>query len=386
MQAQALLDGEGLPVRVVSMPSTSVFDRQDQAWRDLPGARSGAAGGLPRGGRRRGRRRHRGGWGEAPAGCAAALGGSTTSALRRRVRSSTPTSASRPRRWRPWCAGSWQPLRGRCGMTKGAALGRRRHACRNRARRPPRGLQPGLRSHAACPGAGTKRTTASCWQRHRRPRAPAADMASRSDAPAAGASARRWLTELHRRKTRSTPQRVAAGAGAAPRCRRADRRGARRRPAPGHHHHHQPRQRRRTAVGLHFGPRLARDVRRRRLRRGRRAQEARPRGLPARAAGSWASGRWTRWPSRTPPAAWPQRSPPTCRWSCTRSAYFARRDDRRRDRHRSRPAHARRLAPGAARPRGRADPARRPATVAGAGGVGGAALSALGGRCIVGPA
>ena len=33
MQAQALLDARGLPVRVVSMPSTTVFDRQDGAWR-----------------------------------------------------------------------------------------------------------------------------------------------------------------------------------------------------------------------------------------------------------------------------------------------------------------------------------------------------------------
>ena len=33
MQAQALLDARGLPVRLVSMPSTSVFDRQDRAYR-----------------------------------------------------------------------------------------------------------------------------------------------------------------------------------------------------------------------------------------------------------------------------------------------------------------------------------------------------------------
>ena len=32
-QAQALLDAKGLPVRVVSMPSTTVFDRQDRAYR-----------------------------------------------------------------------------------------------------------------------------------------------------------------------------------------------------------------------------------------------------------------------------------------------------------------------------------------------------------------
>ena len=33
MEAQKLLGAEGLPVRVVSMPSTSVFDRQDEAYR-----------------------------------------------------------------------------------------------------------------------------------------------------------------------------------------------------------------------------------------------------------------------------------------------------------------------------------------------------------------
>ena len=33
MQAQALLDARGVPVRVVSMPSTTVFDAQDAAWR-----------------------------------------------------------------------------------------------------------------------------------------------------------------------------------------------------------------------------------------------------------------------------------------------------------------------------------------------------------------
>jgi transketolase len=34
MAAQTLLDARDLPVRVVSMPSTSVFDRQERAWRD----------------------------------------------------------------------------------------------------------------------------------------------------------------------------------------------------------------------------------------------------------------------------------------------------------------------------------------------------------------
>ena len=34
MKAQAALVTEGINVRVVSMPSTNVFDRQDQAWQD----------------------------------------------------------------------------------------------------------------------------------------------------------------------------------------------------------------------------------------------------------------------------------------------------------------------------------------------------------------
>jgi transketolase len=34
MAAQALLDGRGAPVRVVSLPSTTVFDRQDSAYRE----------------------------------------------------------------------------------------------------------------------------------------------------------------------------------------------------------------------------------------------------------------------------------------------------------------------------------------------------------------
>jgi transketolase len=34
MKAQAALATEGVKVRVVSMPSTNVFDRQDQAYRD----------------------------------------------------------------------------------------------------------------------------------------------------------------------------------------------------------------------------------------------------------------------------------------------------------------------------------------------------------------
>jgi transketolase len=42
LEAQAMLAAEGTPVRVVSMPSTSVFDRQDEGWQrqvlpwDLP--------------------------------------------------------------------------------------------------------------------------------------------------------------------------------------------------------------------------------------------------------------------------------------------------------------------------------------------------------------
>jgi transketolase len=34
LEAQKLLAGRGVPVRVVSMPSTNVFDRQDAAWRE----------------------------------------------------------------------------------------------------------------------------------------------------------------------------------------------------------------------------------------------------------------------------------------------------------------------------------------------------------------
>jgi transketolase len=34
MEAQKLLAAEGIPVRVVSMPSTSVFDRQDAGYRN----------------------------------------------------------------------------------------------------------------------------------------------------------------------------------------------------------------------------------------------------------------------------------------------------------------------------------------------------------------
>jgi transketolase len=34
LKAQAALAQEGIPVRVVSMPNTNAFDRQDKAWRD----------------------------------------------------------------------------------------------------------------------------------------------------------------------------------------------------------------------------------------------------------------------------------------------------------------------------------------------------------------
>ena len=64
LAAQKLLDAVGLPVRVVSLPSSTVFDRQDAAWRDavLPPA-------LPRFGVEAGVTRW---WGQY--GCAAALG------------------------------------------------------------------------------------------------------------------------------------------------------------------------------------------------------------------------------------------------------------------------------------------------------------------------
>jgi transketolase len=64
MDAQRLLDTRGLAVRVVSLPSTSVFDRQDAAWRDAVLGR-----GLPRIGVEAGVTRW---WGQY--GCAAALG------------------------------------------------------------------------------------------------------------------------------------------------------------------------------------------------------------------------------------------------------------------------------------------------------------------------
>ena len=34
MDAKKVLDEQGMPTRVVSMPSTNVFDRQDQAYKD----------------------------------------------------------------------------------------------------------------------------------------------------------------------------------------------------------------------------------------------------------------------------------------------------------------------------------------------------------------
>jgi len=65
MAAQALLDSRGVPVRVVSMPSTTVFDRQDGAYRDaVLGGRD-----LPRIGVEAGVTRW---WGQY--GCCAALG------------------------------------------------------------------------------------------------------------------------------------------------------------------------------------------------------------------------------------------------------------------------------------------------------------------------
>jgi transketolase len=64
MAAQKMLDEQGLPVRVVSLPSSTVFDRQDRAWRDEVLGR-----GLPRVGVEAGVTR---GWGAY--GCVAALG------------------------------------------------------------------------------------------------------------------------------------------------------------------------------------------------------------------------------------------------------------------------------------------------------------------------
>ena len=64
MAAQALLDARGVPVRVVSLPSTTVFDRQDRGYRDAVLGR-----GLPRIGVEAGVTRW---WGQY--GCVAALG------------------------------------------------------------------------------------------------------------------------------------------------------------------------------------------------------------------------------------------------------------------------------------------------------------------------
>ena len=64
MAAQQLLDARKLPVRVVSIPSSTVFDRQDRAWREDVLGR-----GLPRIGVEAGVTRW---WGQY--GCCAALG------------------------------------------------------------------------------------------------------------------------------------------------------------------------------------------------------------------------------------------------------------------------------------------------------------------------
>ncbi|HEV8692312.1 MAG TPA: transketolase [Ideonella sp.] len=64
MAAQSLLDARGLAVRVVSIPSSTLFDRQDKAWRD-----SVLGPGLPRIGVEAGVTRW---WGQY--GCSAALG------------------------------------------------------------------------------------------------------------------------------------------------------------------------------------------------------------------------------------------------------------------------------------------------------------------------
>jgi transketolase len=64
MAAQQLLDAQGVPVRVVSLPSTSVFDRQPREWREAVLGR-----GLPRIGVEAGVTRW---WGQY--GCAVALG------------------------------------------------------------------------------------------------------------------------------------------------------------------------------------------------------------------------------------------------------------------------------------------------------------------------
>jgi transketolase len=64
MAAQQLLDAQGVPVRVVSLPSSTVFDRQPREWRE-----SVLRHGLPRIGIEAGVTRW---WGQY--GCVAALG------------------------------------------------------------------------------------------------------------------------------------------------------------------------------------------------------------------------------------------------------------------------------------------------------------------------
>ena len=90
LEAADLLSAEGTAVRVVSMPSTSRFAKQEQGYRDevLPPA-------SPRGSRSRPAPRRAGTAGSATRATAS---GSTTSAPRHRAASSPSTSALRLRR------------------------------------------------------------------------------------------------------------------------------------------------------------------------------------------------------------------------------------------------------------------------------------------------
>ena len=186
LQAQTLLAAEGLPVRVVSMPCTNVFDRQP-AELPRPGAASAAC--------RRWRWKPRSPTSGASTSAARAVwSASPASANRRRRPTCTSISASPPSMWRP-----------RCGGAARADLGRRRHGGRNRARRPPRRLQPRLRRSrpALDLGRGRVRRVAGGDRRARaHPGLPASAAAMRR---LARPSARRWRASCTRARTPSMP-------------------------------------------------------------------------------------------------------------------------------------------------------------------------------------
>ena len=164
-------------------------------------------------------------------------------------------------------------------MLSGTDLGSRRHAGRDRTRRPAGRLQRGLRG--ARPAVALERQeygellqmtggrSACCttWRRgpRRRPR-PRPERcwraAARREEPALRADRRRAAASSAARRAAPAARGDAAGRAAGPRD------------------HDLAHQRRGAAVGT-AGPAVARAVRRRHLRRGRAAREARPAVLPA---------------------------------------------------------------------------------------------------------